>query len=259
MRPTGAASTTDATPVRQAGAVPSRAATVDKPRAQPAASSPAARASFTALLSPRRDGTTRVLLHSSDRNTLDALFGAEKHQDYRPSFGLNGDRLLWELHGEIGYRYAPFYGNSLAIEAGARIGYRLIRLGGGELHPEPSASFGLAAGLGGGWSTKDEKGYAMPSLTLSYLIRRVAEPIPGHLIPVGHELSLDLHTVGLLGTDRRALEGQLVFRYSDMLGIYVGAGYQWLPTKGATFTVGLYLSTIGMALAALIGAIALSS
>ncbi len=211
---------------------------------------------LTAVLSPHKTGT-RLLLHSQSSQSFQLLFPKLKHRTYKVGFGLNGRRLLWEAYSASGYRYAPSYGGSLAVEAGARIGYRFIHLGGGDDTPEPQVSVGLALGLGGGVSGTDKGGYALPSLTLSYLIRRTVEPIGGTVIPLGPEFSLDLHAVGILSPRRAGLEGQLVLRYSDIIGVYVGAGYQWLPTRGATFTAGLYLSTVGIAMAALLGALAL--
>jgi len=212
---------------------------------------------LTVVLSPHKTGT-RLLIHTRRVQNYQSIFPKLKHRAYKVGFGLNGKRMLWEAYTTSGYRYAPGYGGSLAMAAGARLGYRVIRLGGGGDTPEPQVSVGLALGLGGGVSMADKGGYALPSLTLSYLIRRTVEPIDGTVIPLGPEFSLDLHAVGILSPRRTGLEGQLVLRYSDIIGVYVGAGYQWLPTRGATFTVGLYLSTVGIAMAALlIGALGL--
>lgn len=247
--------------------VPKKPPTSKKPAAskQPAtpsakrpAPSPISGRTLTAILHPRKTGT-RVLLHTDKRGRLARVFAKSAPRDYKVAFGLNGKRLLWEAHAESGYRYAPGYGSALAIEAGARIGYRVIQFGGGIDRPAPQVSVGVAVGLGGGGSTTDKYGYALPSLTLSYLIRRTVEPIPGKEIPIGPEFSIDLHAVGLLGIHRASLEGQLVLRYSDIFGVYVGAGYQWLPTRGTTFTAGLYLSTLGAYVAALIVALAASN
>lgn len=217
---------------------------------------------LTVVLHPHKTGThktgTRLLIHTQSSQNYQSIFPKLKHRTYKVGFGLNGKRMLWEAYTTSGYRYAPGYGGSLAMAAGARLGYRVIRLGGGGDTPEPQVSIGLALGLGGGVSMADQSGYALPSLTLSYLIRRTVEPIDGTVIPLGPEFSLDLHAVGILSPRRTGLEGQLVLRYSDIIGVYVGAGYQWLPTRGATFTVGLYLSTVGIAMAALlIGALGL--
>lgn len=247
----------DKTPADKTPADKEKPLTLSWPaRAAPHGAPPPAkrRPALTVTLHPKKAGT-RVLLHARDV-CLQGLFRDQNPRDHKVGFGLNGPRLLWEAYAVTGYRYAPGYGHGVAMEAGARLGYRVLRLGGGTDRPEPGVELALAAGLGGGLSNTDKAGYAMPSLTLSYLIRRTLEPIPGKVIPVGPEFSIDLHAVALLGDRRRGLEGQLVFRYNDIGGLYVGAGYQWLPTRGATFTVGLYLSTIGAATAALIAALA---
>jgi hypothetical protein len=211
---------------------------------------------ITATLRPHGTGT-RVLLAASNTCGVHPVFSKSSHRDYKVAFGLNGPKLLWEIHAGMGYRYAPGLRDNLTMEGGARIGYRFMELGGSEDRPEIGVGVGLSAGLGVGCSFGSERCYAMPSLTLSHLIRRTVEPIEGTVIPMGPEFSVDLHAVGLFNSRRTAVEGQLVVRYSDVIGLYVGAGYQWLPTRGATFTAGLYLSTLGVGLVALLSALAL--
>lgn len=198
-------------------------------------------------LHPRDGGrTSRVELHGDARLDWEPA-AAVRARVLEPAWGFSGDRVVWDLHGALGWRLAPGYGHSLAAAAGARVGLPVRRWGSADAGAERafhrrslivSAGLGLGAGLAGSSPLVFQ-----PSLSLTLASSRVITPVPGRTLTLGGEYSLDLNLVGRIGELQRGAEAQLVLRHTFWGGLYASCGYQLEPRAGATFSAGLFGST----------------
>jgi hypothetical protein len=211
-------------------------------------------------LHPQDGGrTSRVELHGDARLHWQPA-AATRVRVLEPAWGYSGDRVVWDIHGTLGWRLAPGYGHSLAAAAGARAGLPVLRRGGADAGAErafrrwsliASAGLGVGAGLAGSSPIVFQ-----PSLSLTLASSRVIRPVPGRTLTLGGEVSLDLNLVGRIGELQRGAEAQLVLRHTFWGGLYASCGYQLEPRAGATFSVGLFGSTGTTVLIALALAIA---
>ena len=204
-------------------------------------------------------GGSRVEIHATAPAETRAVFPDRPAVTARPSFGLQGDRLFWELYSHVGWRYLPDLGSGLDVQVGARVGPVVAAWGGGWPQPRLQAKLHLTLGLGAGalLAAGDDRWWAVPSVGLSLCLRRALRPATGRIVPTGWDYSVDLVAAAPLSPDRRGIEGVLLFRFSDLGGFYLSLGRQVVPRSGITASAGLFLGTLPVILTASIAAYAM--